>query len=88
MGAAAGVPTRRDAGRAVPRGGARHWRPDLVVFEPTSYAGPLVAALLGVPAVRHIHGVDMTYQARDIVPEVLAPTAARLGWTAARCWAT
>ncbi|GAB2453283.1 DUF1205 domain-containing protein [Streptosporangium sandarakinum] len=58
---------------------ARHWRPDLVVFEPTSYAGPLVAALLGVPAVRHIHGVDMTYQARDIVPEVLAPTAARLG---------
>ncbi|MFC4121793.1 nucleotide disphospho-sugar-binding domain-containing protein [Nonomuraea zeae] len=58
---------------------ARRWRPDLVLFEPTSYAGPLVAALLGVPAVRHIHGVDLTYQAHELVPEVLAPTTARLG---------
>ncbi len=58
---------------------ARRWRPDLVLFEPSSYAGPLVAALLGVPAVRHIHGVDLTYQARDVVPEVLAPVTERLG---------
>jgi UDP:flavonoid glycosyltransferase YjiC (YdhE family) len=58
---------------------ARDWRPDLIVFEPSSYAGPLAAALLGVPAVRHIHGVDLTYQARDVVPGVLAPVARRLG---------
>ncbi|UNO40753.1 nucleotide disphospho-sugar-binding domain-containing protein [Streptomyces sp. MST-110588] len=58
---------------------ARSWRPDLVMYEPTSYAGPLTAAALGVPAVRHIHGVDLTYQARELVPALLAPTARRLG---------
>ncbi|MEU5210195.1 nucleotide disphospho-sugar-binding domain-containing protein [Streptomyces sp. NPDC020742] len=58
---------------------ARSWRPDLVMYEPTSYAGPLAAAALGVPAVRHIHGVDLTYQAHELVPALLAPTARRLG---------
>jgi len=58
---------------------ARRFRPDLVLFEPTTYAGPLVAALLGVPAVRHLHGVDLTYQARDVVPSLIAPLAERLG---------
>ena len=33
------------------------WRPDLVVYDPTTYAAPIVAAALGIPAVRHIHGV-------------------------------
>ena len=60
-------------------GVARAYRPDLVLFEPTTYAGPLVAALLGVPAVRHLHGVDLTYQAREVVPALIAPLAARLG---------
>jgi hypothetical protein len=58
---------------------ARRFRPDLVIFEPTTYAGPLVAALLGVPAVRHLHGVDLTYQAREVVPPLIAPLAERLG---------
>jgi UDP:flavonoid glycosyltransferase YjiC (YdhE family) len=58
---------------------ARAWRPDLILYEPTTYAGPLIAAALGIPAVRHIHGVDVTYQARDVVPELLAPLADRLG---------
>jgi len=58
---------------------ARWWRPDLVVFDPTTYAGPLVAAALGIPAVRHTHGVDVQYQARDIVPGLVAPLAARIG---------
>ncbi len=58
---------------------ARAWRPDLIVFDPVTYAAPLVAAALGIPAVRHIHGVDVTYQAREIVPDLLAPLAARLG---------
>ena len=39
---------------------ARQWRPDLVVYEPTAFVGPLVAKLLGVPAVRHLWGPDGT----------------------------
>jgi UDP:flavonoid glycosyltransferase YjiC (YdhE family) len=57
---------------------ARWWRPDLIVFDPTTYAAPLVGAALGIPAVRHIHGVDVTYQAREVVAELVAPLAARL----------
>jgi UDP:flavonoid glycosyltransferase YjiC (YdhE family) len=60
-------------------GYARSWRPDLVLFEPTTYAGPLAAAALGVPAVRHTHGVDVQYQARDVAAELVAPLAARIG---------
>ncbi|RSM44871.1 DUF1205 domain-containing protein [Amycolatopsis balhimycina DSM 5908] len=58
---------------------ARWWRPDLVLYDPTTYAGPLVAAALGVPAVRHTHGVDVTYQARDVVTGLVAPLADRIG---------
>jgi UDP:flavonoid glycosyltransferase YjiC (YdhE family) len=58
---------------------ARRWRPDLIVFDPTTLAAPAVAAALGIPAVRHIHGVDVTYQARDIMAEWLGPLAARIG---------
>ncbi|MGW0520087.1 nucleotide disphospho-sugar-binding domain-containing protein [Crossiella sp. NPDC003009] len=57
----------------------RSWRPDLVVYEPTTYAGPLVAAALGVPAVRHTWGVDYTFRVRDYEPAVLAPLCDRLG---------
>ncbi|MGW0520084.1 nucleotide disphospho-sugar-binding domain-containing protein [Crossiella sp. NPDC003009] len=57
----------------------RSWRPDLVVYEPTTYAGPLVAAALGVPGVRHRWGPDFMYQARDLEPDLLAPLAERLG---------
>jgi len=60
---------------------ARSWRPDLIVFDPTTYAAPLVGAALGIPAVRHVHGVDVTYQAREVVAELVAPLAARLGLT-------
>jgi UDP:flavonoid glycosyltransferase YjiC (YdhE family) len=58
---------------------ARSWRPDLIVFDPTTFAGPVVGAALGVPAVRHLHGVDVTHQARDVIVELVAPLAARLG---------
>lgn len=58
---------------------ARDWRPDLIVFDPTSFAGPVVGAALGIRCVRHIHGVDVTYQARDIMAELMAPLSARLG---------
>ncbi|MBP2328663.1 UDP:flavonoid glycosyltransferase YjiC (YdhE family) [Kibdelosporangium banguiense] len=39
---------------------AGHWRPDVVVFDPMNFAGPLVAQQLGVPAVRHLWGPDIT----------------------------
>jgi UDP:flavonoid glycosyltransferase YjiC (YdhE family) len=42
---------------------AGHWRPDLVLFSPAAQAGPLLAALLGVPAVRHLLGPDFGYHA-------------------------
>ncbi|UNO40785.1 nucleotide disphospho-sugar-binding domain-containing protein [Streptomyces sp. MST-110588] len=58
---------------------ARDWRPDLVVFDPTTYAGPLVAARLGVPAVRHIWGMDYTLRTREFEPEALADLCGRLG---------
>jgi hypothetical protein len=40
---------------------ARSWRPDLIVYDPLTHAGPLVAALIGVPAVRCLFGPDVTY---------------------------
>lgn len=35
---------------------ARGWRPDLVVYDTTCYAGAVVAAAVGVPAVSHMWG--------------------------------
>lgn len=57
------------------------WRPDLVLHEPTAYAGPLAAAVLGVPAVRFPWGADLMHRAatQDMEREVLAPLFARVG---------
>jgi len=40
---------------------ARSWKADLIVYDPLTYAGPLVAKLLGIPAVRNLFGPDVTY---------------------------
>jgi len=40
---------------------AKTWRPDLIVFDALTYAGPIVAKLLGIPAVRSLFGPDVTY---------------------------
>jgi glycosyltransferase len=37
---------------------ARHWRPDLVCYETGTYAGAVVASVLGIPGVRHLYGSD------------------------------
>ncbi|MFC7591184.1 glycosyltransferase [Nonomuraea antimicrobica] len=64
---------------------ARAWRPDLVVFDPTSWAGPIAAAAVGVPAVRHPWGADIVgaMRARPGVAEAesaaVASLCARLG---------
>ena len=41
------------------------------MYDPLTHAGPLVAALIGVPAVRHLFGPDITYHTRygDEVPQ-------------------
>lgn len=61
---------------------ARRWQPDLIVFDPTTYAGPLVAAVLGIPAVRHLWGIDYTYRTREFEPVALRELCAELGLAA------
>ncbi|MFG1956912.1 nucleotide disphospho-sugar-binding domain-containing protein [Nonomuraea sp. NPDC049028] len=56
----------------------RAWRPDLIVYEATTYAGPMVAALLDIPAVRHGWGVDYSYLFHEFAHEALAPHRAAL----------
>lgn len=57
----------------------RHFRPDLVVYEPFNLAGSLAAAALGVPDVRLLWGPDSSTEL-DLDPElVIGPRAARLG---------
>jgi len=58
---------------------ARDWRADLVVFEPTAFAGPLAAAAAGIPAVRHLFGTDLMSAVGRFLPPVLDPLAKRLG---------
>jgi UDP:flavonoid glycosyltransferase YjiC (YdhE family) len=55
------------------------WRPDLAVFEPMGFAGPLVARLLGVPAVRHLWGLDMTSGVAAIESDIVGELGARFG---------
>src|ERR1700760_1760076 len=55
------------------------WHPDLVIYDPTTFAGPLVAAVLGVPAVRHLWGMDYTYLTHEFEPVALAEVCARIG---------
>jgi UDP:flavonoid glycosyltransferase YjiC (YdhE family) len=54
------------------------WRPDIVVFEPTAFAGPLAAAAVGIPAVRHLYGTDLMSAAGRFLPGVLGPVSERL----------
>ncbi|MEU7837901.1 MULTISPECIES: nucleotide disphospho-sugar-binding domain-containing protein [unclassified Nonomuraea] len=57
----------------------RAWRPDLIVFEETTYAAPLVAELTGVPAVRHLLGLDCLSPLRWTESPALAELTERLG---------
>jgi UDP:flavonoid glycosyltransferase YjiC (YdhE family) len=58
---------------------ARCWRPDLVVSEPTTYAAPLVSAVVGIPYARYVWGIDVHAAAREHEPAAFAPLCARLG---------
>lgn len=58
---------------------ARAWEPDLVVYEPTGFAGVLVARLLGVPAVRALWTTDFTAPLRIFETELFGDLCARFG---------
>jgi UDP:flavonoid glycosyltransferase YjiC (YdhE family) len=51
---------------------ARNWA-DLVLYDPRSYAGPVAAAVAGVPSVRFLYGVDHTWSQRETEWPLLAP---------------
>ncbi|MFJ9775894.1 nucleotide disphospho-sugar-binding domain-containing protein [Kitasatospora sp. NPDC101157] len=36
---------------------ARTWRPDLIVHDPVTFAGPVAAQVLGIPTVSHLYGL-------------------------------
>ncbi|MFC0542879.1 nucleotide disphospho-sugar-binding domain-containing protein [Kutzneria chonburiensis] len=57
----------------------RRWAPDFVVFDTTTWAGPIAAAAAGVPPVRHLYGPDLLLRAGNLLPELLAPIADRHG---------
>lgn len=57
---------------------AQRWRPDLIVHDAATLAGPIAAAAAGVPAVRHLWGPDYMYHRFHAVK------SARLGALAAR----
>ncbi|MFI6886148.1 nucleotide disphospho-sugar-binding domain-containing protein [Streptosporangium canum] len=57
----------------------RNWRADLIVFEPTAFAGPLAAAALGIPAVRHLYGTDLMSVVGRFLPDALGPLSGKLG---------
>lgn len=61
---------------------ARQWQPDLVVWEPTCFAGPVTAAAVGVPAVRQLWGPDIVGRgtsSKDRMPARIAGLFGRFG---------
>ena len=36
---------------------ARAWRPDLIVADPVTFAGPVAGQVLGIPTVSHLYGL-------------------------------
>ncbi len=58
---------------------AAEWRADLIVFDPTAFAGPLAAAALGIPAVRHLYGTDLMSVVGRFLPSALGPLCEKRG---------
>lgn len=57
----------------------RSWRPHLVLHDPLSFAAPVAAAALDVPAVRHLWGVDVTWRLVAEAADRTAAAALRVG---------
>jgi UDP:flavonoid glycosyltransferase YjiC (YdhE family) len=58
---------------------ARRWQPDLIVYEPNAYAGPIAAAAIGVPTVRIPWGPDITSMSAELDLSLLRPLLNRYG---------
>ncbi|MDA0635762.1 activator-dependent family glycosyltransferase [Nonomuraea sp. MCN248] len=43
-----------------------HWRPDLVIWDPTTYAAPIAARAAGAAHARHMWGVDVLARVRAV----------------------
>jgi UDP:flavonoid glycosyltransferase YjiC (YdhE family) len=59
----------------------RTWSPDLVVYEPASLVGPLVARVQGIPAVRQLWTCDFTAPVNGFPATVAGALARRFGVT-------
>jgi len=57
----------------------RRWQPDLVIYEPTSLVGPLVARLLGIPAVRQLWTSDFTAPINGFPATITGDLVSRFG---------
>ena len=57
----------------------RRWRPDLVIYEPAALVGPLVAAVLGVPAARQLWTCDFTAPVNGFPTKLSGPLTDRFG---------
>ena len=57
----------------------RSWRPDLVISEPTEYAGPMAARSAGIPWVEHSWGLAAQPEYKPAAADELAPERRRLG---------
>jgi UDP:flavonoid glycosyltransferase YjiC (YdhE family) len=57
----------------------REWKPDLVVYEPAAFAGPIAAAVLGIPSARCLWGPDVTYGNTHLENSSLGPMLRRYG---------
>src|SRR5260221_1541084 len=58
---------------------ASAWLPDLVVFEPTTLAGPIVARAVGGPAARQVYGPDLIYPFPDVLTDACRVPCGRVG---------
>lgn len=61
---------------------ARDWRPDLVMYTPLQGAGPLAAAVLGVPSVVHEISIGQAASMGDALAAAMSEDYDRFGVTA------
>lgn len=52
---------------------ARCWQPDLVLWDPLTFAGPVAAAVVGAAHARLLFGSDLTAQLRDNLRRLSGP---------------
>jgi glycosyltransferase (activator-dependent family) len=64
----------------------RHWRPHLVVWDPTTYAAPVAARAAGAVHARHMWGVDVLARVRAVFLRRMAEEGGRPADDALATW--